>query len=87
MRRPIRRQTSRASTPQPRLRFLVSLAFHTRVTGADVYREGITGITPADIASAQDIGCVVKLLAICQLSPQVVGAAQPNGCRCASTRQ
>ena len=54
---------------------LASLAFHTRVTGADVYREGITGITPADIASAQDIGCVVKLLAICQLSPRVVGAA------------
>ena len=25
---------------------LASLAFHTRVTGADVYREGITGITP-----------------------------------------
>jgi homoserine dehydrogenase len=54
---------------------LASLAFHTRVTGADVYREGITGITPADIASAHDIGCVVKLLAICQLSPPVVGAA------------
>ena len=48
---------------------LASLAFHTRVTGADVYREGITGITPADIASAHDIGCVVKLLAICELSP------------------
>ncbi len=48
---------------------LASLAFHTRVTGADVYREGITGITSADIASAHDIGCVVKLLAICQLSP------------------
>jgi homoserine dehydrogenase len=54
---------------------LASLAFHTRVTGADVYREGITGITPADIASAHDIGCVVKLLAICQLSPPVVGTA------------
>jgi len=54
---------------------LASLAFHTRVTGADVYREGITGITPADIASAHDIGCVVKLLAICQLSPPVLGAA------------
>jgi homoserine dehydrogenase len=54
---------------------LASLAFHTRVTGADVYREGITGITPADIASAHDIGCVVKLLAICELSPFVVGAA------------
>ena len=54
---------------------LASLAFHTRVTSADVYREGITGITPADIASAHDIGCVVKLLAICQLSPAVPGAA------------
>jgi homoserine dehydrogenase len=54
---------------------LASLAFHTRVTGADVYREGISGITPADIASAHDIGCVVKLLAICQLSPPVLGAA------------
>jgi homoserine dehydrogenase len=48
---------------------LASLAFHTRVTGADVYREGITSVTPADVASAHDIGCVVKLLAICQLSP------------------
>jgi homoserine dehydrogenase len=54
---------------------LASLAFHTRVTGTDVYREGITGITPADIASAHDIGCVVKLLAICELSPLVAGAA------------
>ena len=53
---------------------LASLAFHTRVTGADVYREGITGITPADIASAHDIGCVVKLLAICELSPRLSGA-------------
>lgn len=52
---------------------LASLAFHTRVTGADVYREGITAITPADIASAHDIGCVVKLLAICQLSPAAAG--------------
>jgi homoserine dehydrogenase len=55
---------------------LASLAFHTRVTGADVYREGITGITSADIASAHDIGCVVKLLAICQLSPPAAGAAE-----------
>ncbi len=54
---------------------LASLAFHTRVTGADVYREGITEITPADIASAHDIGCVIKLLAICQLSPSVPGFA------------
>jgi homoserine dehydrogenase len=55
---------------------LASLAFHTRVTGADVYREGITGVTPTDIASAHDIGCVVKLLAICQLSAPVAGPAE-----------
>jgi homoserine dehydrogenase len=53
---------------------LASLAFHTRVIGADVYREGITEVTPADIVSAHEIGCVVKLLAICQLSPPRAGA-------------
>ncbi|GAA1436540.1 homoserine dehydrogenase [Microlunatus lacustris] len=47
---------------------LASLAFHSRVTAADVYREGITEVTSSDIASARAIGCVVKLLAICQLS-------------------
>jgi homoserine dehydrogenase len=48
---------------------LASLAFHSRVRAADVYREGITEVTTADVASAREIGCVVKLLAICQLSP------------------
>ena len=32
---------------------LASLAFHTRVTAADVHREGITGVTAADIGSAR----------------------------------
>ena len=45
---------------------LAGLAFHTGVTAADVYREGITGVTPADIASARALGRVVKLLAICE---------------------
>ena len=31
---------------------LASLAFHTRVTAADVHREGITEVTAADVASA-----------------------------------
>ena len=35
---------------------LAGLAFHTRVAAADVHREGITGVTPADIASARDAG-------------------------------
>ena len=48
---------------------LARLAFHTqRVTAADVHREGITAVSAGDIASARDMGCVVKLLAICQRS-------------------
>ena len=45
---------------------LAGLAFHTRVTAADVYREGIGAVTAADIASARALGCVIKLLAICE---------------------
>jgi homoserine dehydrogenase len=45
---------------------LASLAFHTRVSAGDVYRQGITAVTSADIASARALGCVVKLLAICE---------------------
>jgi homoserine dehydrogenase len=47
---------------------LASLAFHTRVTAADVYREGITEVSAADIASAKLLGRTVKLLAICERS-------------------
>ncbi|MED7949053.1 homoserine dehydrogenase [Kitasatospora sp. NPDC058201] len=45
---------------------LAGIAFHTKVTAADVYREGLTEVTAADIASAKKMGCVVKLLAICE---------------------
>jgi homoserine dehydrogenase len=45
---------------------LASIAFHTRVTADDVYREGITKITPADFVSARALGCTIKLLAICE---------------------
>jgi homoserine dehydrogenase len=47
---------------------LASLAFHTRVTVADVHREGITEVSAADMASAREMGRVVKLLAICDLA-------------------
>ncbi len=43
---------------------LASLAFHTRVTAADVYREGIAEVTAADVASAAEMGCTVKLLCL-----------------------
>jgi homoserine dehydrogenase len=45
---------------------LAGLAFHTRVTMSDVYREGIGDVTAADLASASAMGCTVKLLAICE---------------------
>ena len=46
---------------------LASLAFHSRVTAADVYREGITEVTAADVQSAVEMDSVVKLLAIAEL--------------------
>ncbi|WP_278315313.1 homoserine dehydrogenase [Lolliginicoccus levis] len=45
---------------------LASIAFHTRVTASDVYREGISNITSEDLASAADLDCTIKLLAICE---------------------
>ncbi|GAA5032346.1 homoserine dehydrogenase [Actinopolymorpha pittospori] len=47
---------------------LAGLAFHTRVLASDVHREGITEVTAIDIESARAMGCVVKLLAIAELS-------------------
>ena len=47
---------------------LAGLAFHTRVTLADVYREGITSVSAGDVATAQAMGHVIKLLAICERS-------------------
>jgi homoserine dehydrogenase len=47
---------------------LAGLAFHSRVTAADVHREGITEITATDVASAKAMGYVIKLLAICARS-------------------
>jgi len=45
---------------------LASLAFHTRVRAADVYREGITEVSAADMASARAMGCTIKLLCLAQ---------------------
>jgi homoserine dehydrogenase len=53
---------------------LAGLAFHTRVTAADVYREGIAEVTAADFASAQALGCTIKLLAICERDRDPDGA-------------
>ncbi|WP_203915667.1 homoserine dehydrogenase [Rugosimonospora africana] len=45
---------------------LASLAFHTRVRAEDVYREGITEVTAADVASAKAMGATIKLLCLAQ---------------------
>jgi homoserine dehydrogenase len=47
---------------------LAGLAFHSRVTAADVHREGITEVSATDVASAKAMGYVIKLLAICARS-------------------
>jgi homoserine dehydrogenase len=52
---------------------LASLAFHTRVSIGDVYREGITKITASDVASARNMNGVVKLLAIAERGPDHSG--------------
>ena len=48
---------------------LASLAFHSPVTASDVHREGISAVTATDVARAAEIGCTVKLLAICERVP------------------
>jgi homoserine dehydrogenase len=45
---------------------LAGIAFHSRVRLDDVYREGMTEVTSADFASARNMGCTIKLLAICE---------------------
>lgn len=47
---------------------IASLAFHSRVTLDDVYCEGISTISAADVAAARDAGFVIKLLAIAERS-------------------
>ncbi|GIJ69950.1 homoserine dehydrogenase [Virgisporangium ochraceum] len=51
---------------------LASLGFHSRVTAADVYREGITEVTATDVASAKAMGCTIKLLCIAERNHDAV---------------
>ena len=43
---------------------MASIAFHSRVVFSDVYTEGITKITAADIAYAKEFDSVIKLLGV-----------------------
>jgi homoserine dehydrogenase len=45
---------------------IASIAFGSKVVAGDVYHEGISGITAADIAVARRLGYVVKLLGIAE---------------------
>ena len=72
---------------------IATIAFGVRVVAGDVYHEGISGITPADIKFAQRLGYEVKLLAIAEadigddgvpdvavrVHPAMVPAAPPAG--------
>ncbi|HEY7366014.1 MAG TPA: homoserine dehydrogenase [Methylomirabilota bacterium] len=51
-----------------KLQILVSLAFRSFVDLKDIHTEGITRVTPQDIAYARELGYRVKLLAIAKAS-------------------
>jgi homoserine dehydrogenase len=75
-----------------KLAILASMAFNTRVTLDDVYAEGITGITPDDIAFGRDLGYVIKLLAVAKDSPDGISVRVhptmiPTGHPLASVRE
>lgn len=53
---------------------LASLSFHTRVQLQDVYVEGITTITTADLRNAKELGYVIKLLGIAREEDQKIEA-------------
>jgi homoserine dehydrogenase len=50
-----------------KLAIMVSLAYGTPVDVKDIYTEGITKLTPLDIAYAEEFGYVIKLLGIAKL--------------------
>lgn len=57
-----------------KLAILVSLAYGTPVNFKEIYTEGITHITPTDIAYAKEFGFTIKLLGIAKLADGEVEA-------------
>jgi homoserine dehydrogenase len=51
---------------------LAELAFHTRVTLDDVFCEGISQVTADDVRAAQQMGFVIKLLAVAERTDEGV---------------
>ncbi len=69
-----------------KLAIMVSLAYGTPVNVKDIYTEGITRITPVDIAYAEEFGFTIKLLGIAKsldgeiearVHPTMVPSASP----------
>jgi homoserine dehydrogenase len=56
-----------------KMAILASLAFGEQVALASVYREGIRGVTGADIAYAAELGFTIKLLGIAQRQGSSLG--------------
>ena len=74
-----------------KIAILASLAFNARVVAGDVHREGISRVTPSDIAAAHELGYEVKLLAVAekeqgQISVRVHTAMVPKTHPLASVR-
>jgi homoserine dehydrogenase len=57
-----------------KLAILASIAFEADIDVNQVYREGITKITPEDLAYAEQLGFVVKLLAIAKSDGDAIEA-------------
>jgi homoserine dehydrogenase len=57
-----------------KLCILSRIAFHSRVTGSQIFCEGIEQVDPADIQYARELGYAVKLLAVAKLAGDRVQA-------------
>jgi homoserine dehydrogenase len=51
---------------------LASVAFGARVVSDDVYREGISRVTPQDFADAERLGYAIRLIAIAELQDEEI---------------
>ena len=60
-----------------KLSILSTLAFHRHVPVENVYREGITGITPLDVQCGKEFGLTLKLLAVAK---EENGEIQAHAC-------
>jgi homoserine dehydrogenase len=61
-----------------KLCLLITLAFGVRLKPAQVYTEGITGITLADIDYARELGLTIKLLAIAKDDGAIEARVHPT---------